>query len=89
MSFFREVQLDESFEPFVALKERYGFIPNLIRAQTLAPRLIESYEKLESIALVQKGSLSRIQKERIALLLAAALGDAYTVSARAERSCVP
>jgi len=84
MSFFREVQLDESFGPFVALKERYGFIPNLIRAQTLAPRLIESYEKLESIALVQEGSLSRIQKERIALVLAAALRDAYTASARAE-----
>lgn len=83
MSFFREVQLDDSFGPFVALKERYGFIPNLVLAQTLAPRLIESYEKLESIALVQENSLSRIQKERIALVLAAALRDGYTASARA------
>jgi RNA polymerase sigma-70 factor (ECF subfamily) len=83
MSFFREVQLDDGFGPFVALKERYGFIPNLVRAQTLAPRLIESYEKLESIALVQENALSRIQKERIALVLAAALQDAYTASARA------
>lgn len=83
MSFFREVQLDESFGPYVVLKKRYGFIPNLIRAQTLAPRLIESYEKLESIALVQENALARIQKESIALVLAAAVQDAYTAFARA------
>ena len=83
MSFFREVQLDDSFGPFVALRERYGFIPNLIRAQTLAPRLIEAYEKFESIALVKENALSRIQKERIVLIVAAAFQDAYTVAARA------
>ncbi len=83
MSFFREVQLDDSFGPFVALKERYGFIPNLIRAQTLAPRLIEAYEKFESIALVKENALSRIQKESIVLIVAAAFQDAYTVAARA------
>jgi len=83
VSFFREVQLDDSFGPFVALKERYGFIPNLIRAQTLAPRLIEAYEKFESIALVKENALSRIQKESIVLIVAAAFQDAYTVAARA------
>jgi RNA polymerase sigma-70 factor, ECF subfamily len=84
MSFFREVHLDDGFGPVAALKERYGFIPNLIRAQAIAPRLIESYEKLESIALVQENALSRIQKERIALVLAAALRDGYTAAARAS-----
>ena len=84
MSFFREVHLDDGLGPVAALKERYGFIPNLIRAQGIAPRLIESYEKLESIALVQENAVSRIQKERIALVVAAALRDAYTAAARAS-----
>ncbi len=41
MSFFREVQLDDNFGPFVAFQENLGFVPNLFRAQTLLPRVLE------------------------------------------------
>jgi hypothetical protein len=41
MSFLPEVQLDETFGPFVAAQENFGFIPNLFRAQSLVPRVIQ------------------------------------------------
>ena len=39
MSFLSEVQLGDKFSPFVAFQEALGFIPNLLRAQTLLPRV--------------------------------------------------
>jgi hypothetical protein len=42
MSFLREVQLDANFGPFVAFRENYGFIPKLLFAQTLLPRVIDA-----------------------------------------------
>jgi hypothetical protein len=49
MSFLAEVQLPESFGPFVTFREKYGFIPRLLRAQTLLPassRLRRSWKAL-------------------------------------------
>jgi hypothetical protein len=37
MSFLREVQLEEEFGPSVVFREVLGFLPNLIRAQSLLP----------------------------------------------------
>ena len=79
MSFLSEVRLDDKFGPFVAFQEALGFIPNLLRAQTLLPRVIEAQAKLESAVRLQDGAISRVQKERILLGVAADRQDAYCV----------
>ncbi|MGB8438184.1 MAG: peroxidase-related enzyme [Candidatus Acidiferrales bacterium] len=80
MSFLSEVRLEERFGPFAAFQGALGFIPNLLRAQTLLPRLIEAQAKLERAIRLQDGAVSRIQKERILLCLAADRKDAYCLA---------
>ena len=65
MSFLREVHLDDNFGPFVACRDNFGFIANLLRAQTLLPRLVETQTSLESAVLIKERALSRVQKELI------------------------
>ena len=80
MSFLKEVRLEDKFEPFVAFQEAFGFIPNLLHAQTLLPRVIEAQAHLESAVRLRDGSISRIQKERILLSVAADRQDAYCMA---------
>src|SRR6267143_522442 len=80
MSFLSEVHLDDKFGPFVAFQEALGFVPNLLRAQTLLPRVIEAQAKLESAVGLQEGAISRVQKERILLIVAAERQDTYCVA---------
>ena len=80
MSFLGEVRMAEKFGPFAAFHEAIGFIPNLLRAQTLLPRIIEAQAKLENAVRLQKGAISRVQKERILLGIAADRCDAYCVA---------
>src|SRR5258708_37051562 len=81
MSFLRTVQLDDKFGPFVEFQETLGFVPNLFHAQTLLPRFIEAQTKLASAVCFGEGTLSRIQKEQIILIVAAARRDIYCVTA--------
>lgn len=80
MSFLRQVQLGDKFGPFVAFQEALGFIPNLLHAQTLLPRAIEAQTRLEMAARLQEGAISRVQKERISLSIAADRQDTYCVA---------
>jgi RNA polymerase sigma-70 factor (ECF subfamily) len=80
MSFLREVRLEDKFGPFVAFQEALGFIPNLLHAQTLLPRVIEAQAKLEGTVRLQEGAISRVQKERILLSIAVDRQDAYCVA---------
>ena len=80
MSFLSEVQLADKFGPFVVFQEALGFIPNLLRAQTLLPRAIEAQAKLESAVRLQEGAISRVQKERIFLSIAGDRQDTYSVA---------
>ena len=57
MSFLGEVQLDDKFGPFVAFQQALGFVPNLLRAQTLLPRVIEAQAKLGSAVRLRDGAL--------------------------------
>src|SRR5271154_5324272 len=79
MSFLREVQLNDKFGPFVAFQTGLGFVPNLVQAQTSLPRLIEAQALLESAIRFREGAISRVQKERILLSVAAERQDAYCV----------
>jgi AhpD family alkylhydroperoxidase len=80
MSFFSEVQLEDRFGPFVAFQEALGFIPNLLHAQTLLPRVIGAQAKLEGAVRLQEGAISRVQKERILLSIAVDRQDAYCIA---------
>ena len=80
MSFLNEIQLEDEFSPFVVFQEALGFIPNLIRAQSLLPRLIDAQAKLESAVRLREGAISRAQKERILLTIAADRQDMYGVA---------
>jgi len=82
MSYFREVELGSSFGPFSSFRDQFGFVPNLFRAQTLAPRIIEAEATLIASILFNDRNLSRTQKEYILLISAAAQGNVYVVSGR-------
>jgi len=77
MSYFGEVALGSSFQPFAALQEQFGFVPKLFRAQTLLPRVLEAESALISAILFTDKALTRIQKECILLVLAAVDGNSY------------
>jgi RNA polymerase sigma-70 factor, ECF subfamily len=79
MSFLREVQLKDKFGPFAAFQTGLGFVPNLVQAQARLPRLIEAQAMLESAVRLREGAISRVQKERILLSVAAERQDAYCV----------
>ena len=77
MSFLREVQMEDTFGPFAAFQQTLGFIPNLLCAQTLLPRLVEAQAKLEGAVRLREGAIPRLQKERILLSIAADRQDTY------------
>ncbi len=81
MSFLPEVKLGETFPPFAFLRENLGFIPNLFRAQTLLPRVIEAEAKIADVVLLTERVLSRRQKECLLLAVSAANQSTYCVTA--------
>jgi RNA polymerase sigma-70 factor (ECF subfamily) len=84
MSYLGEVELDKRFGPYVAFKEALGFVPNLFYAQTLLPRVIEAQAHITGTILLKDKALSRIQKEQIILIVAAARRDIYCVTAHCK-----
>ena len=85
MSYLREEPLDETnFPLFAAIKTAFGFIPNLYRAQTTRPDLIEVEAQLVNAILVNQGALTRRQKEYIFLVCSAANLSTYCVTAHCE-----
>jgi RNA polymerase sigma-70 factor (ECF subfamily) len=80
MSFLGEVQLENEFGPYVAFREAFGFVPNLLRAQTLLPRAIEAQARLECAVRLREGAIPRIQKERILLSIAVDRANDYCLA---------
>lgn len=62
MSFLSEVRLEEKFGPFAAIQAALGFIPNLLYAQTLLPRRIETHAILESGVRLREGAIPRVRR---------------------------
>ena len=77
MSFLPEVDLGDGFHPFATFDEILGSLPELLRAQSLLPRVIEGHAILEKAVRLDGGVLSRAQKERILLCIAAGRHDIY------------
>jgi len=85
MSYLREAPLDETNYPlFAEIKKRFGFIPNLYRAQTMRPDLMEAQAQLGKAILFKEGALTRQQKEYVFLVCSAANLSTYCVTAHCE-----
>ena len=80
MSFLREAELSEAFEPFIFFRNNLGLVPNLFRAQSLLPRVLEVEAELTNLLLVRKVALTAKQKQLILLLMAAARRNTYCVT---------
>jgi RNA polymerase sigma-70 factor (ECF subfamily) len=74
----------DTFPPFVFLREHYGFIPNLFRAQSLRPDVIEAEVEAIRLVLFTDDHLTRLQKERILLVVSAANRNTYFVAVHSE-----
>jgi RNA polymerase sigma-70 factor, ECF subfamily len=80
MSFRGNAPLEQESDPFVVFRQAFGFIPNLLRAQTALPRVVAAQAKLEEAVCLRDGAISRIQKERILFCIAADRRDNYWVA---------
>ena len=67
-----------------AIKDGFGFVPNTYRDQRLRPDLIEAQIALVKALLVNDGALTRLQKEHIFLVCAAANLSTYCVTLHCE-----
>ena len=84
MPFLPQVEPGETFWPFAFFRETFGFVPNLFRAQTLLPRVIEAEARIVDTVLLREGALSRRQKECLLLTISAAHRNTYCVTAHWE-----
>jgi RNA polymerase sigma-70 factor (ECF subfamily) len=83
--YLRTVELTpDTFPPFAFFLKRFGFIPNIFRAQTLWPDVLEAEAALVNHVLLPEDFLSRFQKECILLVGSAANLNTYCVAAHSE-----
>jgi len=85
MSFLQQVDLPEGFGPFAAFRETFGFVPEIFRAQSLLPRVIEAEAELANSILFLETELSVTQKEGVLLAVALANRNSYCAAAHYER----
>lgn len=68
------------FGPFLLLREQLGFIPNLFRAQMWLPDLVAAEAGFLDQIVLEDVALTRIQKEKILLMVSAANLNTYGVA---------
>jgi len=73
-----------SFPPFAFFREQFGFVPNIFRAQTLRPDVLEAEVGVIRSVLLTEDVLSRVQKECILLVISAANLNTYCVAVHCE-----
>src|SRR5438034_969452 len=81
MSLIPQQALPDSFPPYEAFRQNFGFVPAIFRAQSLLPRVIEAEAQIAGAVLLAPGALTRVQKETILLTLAARHRNVYCVTA--------
>jgi RNA polymerase sigma-70 factor, ECF subfamily len=74
----------QEFSPFEFFQEQFGFVPNLFRAQTLRPDVIEAEAFMLRTVLLTEDALSRLQKEFILLVVSAQNLNTYCVAVHSE-----
>jgi len=70
----------KTFAPFGVFQKRLGFIPNLFRAQTFLPDVLEAEVAAVTTILFPEDVLTRVQKECIFLATSAANLNSYCVA---------
>lgn len=75
---------DQQYPPFAGIREKFGFLPNFFKAQTLRTDLIEAELGLIGTAMVKESALERRQKEYIFLAVSARNLSTYCVTAHCE-----
>jgi RNA polymerase sigma-70 factor (ECF subfamily) len=71
-------------QPLAFLREQIGFIPNLFRAQTLRPDLVDVEVQALDRILFAEDLLTHIQKENISLVMSAANLNTYSVAVHSQ-----
>jgi uncharacterized peroxidase-related enzyme len=74
----------QEFPAFAFFQERFGFIPNIFRAQTLRPDVVEAEALAVGTVLLTDDILSRTRKEFILLVISAANLNTYCVAVHSE-----
>jgi RNA polymerase sigma-70 factor (ECF subfamily) len=83
--YLRSIDLQPSdFAPFAFFQERFGFVPNLFRAQTLRRDIVEAEAVAVGIILLSDDVLSRVRKEYILLACSTANLNTYCVAVHCE-----
>ncbi len=72
------------FPPFAFFVDEFGFVPNIFRAQTLRPDILEAEASAISTVLLTGDVLTRLQKEYILLAVSAANLNTYSVAVHGE-----
>ena len=80
MSYLQEVDLGGAFPPFASFQEHFGVVPNLFRAQSSLPRILQGEAEIIDAVLFKNWSLSRTQKEYILLAVGVAYRATYCVA---------
>ena len=75
-----QLQPPPEFEPFSVLADQLGFIPGLFRAQMLCPDLVAAEVHFLEQILLSEDALSRVQKEKIVLVVSASNLNTYGVA---------
>jgi RNA polymerase sigma-70 factor (ECF subfamily) len=68
---------NEPFGQYPGLVAAHGFVPNLFRAQSELPRVIEAEERLIDAVVVRENVLNRPQKESLLCAVACVWGNDY------------
>jgi RNA polymerase sigma-70 factor (ECF subfamily) len=74
----------KEFPPFAFFQEQFGFIPNIFRAQTLRPAVVEAEAFTVGTVLLTDDVLARVRKEFILLVISAANLNTYCVAVHCE-----
>jgi RNA polymerase sigma-70 factor (ECF subfamily) len=80
MSLIPETVVPDSFLPYESFRHQFGFVPAIFRAQSLLPSVIEAEAQMLAAVLLAPGTLTRMQKETILLMLAYEHCSEYCVS---------
>ena len=75
-----QVQPPSDFKPFSVLRDQLGFVPGVFRAQMLRPDLVTAEVRFLEQILLSEDLLSRVQKEKILLVVSASNLNTYSVA---------
>src|SRR5690349_6844781 len=88
MNLLRKIEVGPSLPSLAAFRDGFGYVPALYLSQGLLPGLIQAEAGLAESILFQDSSLSRVQKERLLLALAASAGNTYCATAHYQMLCL-